>query len=223
MFVVACQVTTQRHASRYLILVLSGNECLVARKTATYQGPGFSFFIMTSGLRSLRDKTLTYFQEAILTRPEPCDRLFKAVNVFAEQIRQVSKEDKHALTDSGLSPADIGYINAHGTSTQVNDKVETLAIKKVFGDGAYQVPVSSSKSMLGHLIAAAGAVELIICVMALRRGVLPPTINYETPDPECDLDYIPNVAREQRVRHILSNSFGFGGQNVSLIVSQGPR
>jgi 3-oxoacyl-[acyl-carrier-protein] synthase II len=125
-----------------------------------------------------------------------------------------------ALRDSGLSPADVGYINAHGTSTQVNDKVETLAIKKVFGDGAYLVPVSSSKSMLGHLIAAAGAIELIISVMALRSGVLPPTINYETPDPECDLDYVPNAAREKRVRHALSNSFGFGGQNISLIVSR---
>jgi 3-oxoacyl-[acyl-carrier-protein] synthase II len=125
-----------------------------------------------------------------------------------------------ALKDSGLAPADIGYINAHGTSTQVNDKVETLAIKKVFGDSAYQVPISSSKSMLGHLIAAAGAVELIITVTALRRGVLPPTMNYEVPDPECDLDYIPNVAREKRIRHALSNSFGFGGQNISLIVSR---
>ncbi|MBV9122105.1 MAG: beta-ketoacyl-[acyl-carrier-protein] synthase family protein, partial [Planctomycetes bacterium] len=125
-----------------------------------------------------------------------------------------------ALADSGLAPQDIGYINAHGTSTQVNDRVETLAIKKVFGEGAYQIPVSSSKSMLGHLIAAAGAVELIICVQTLRQGVLPPTINYEVPDPECDLDYIPNVPRERRVRHILSNSFGFGGQNISLIVSR---
>ena len=121
---------------------------------------------------------------------------------------------------AGLNPEDIGYINAHGTSTQVNDRVETLAIKKVFGEQAYQMPVSSSKSMLGHLIAAAGAVELIISVMAMRRGVLPPTINYETPDPECDLDYIPNVAREKQVRHVLSNSFGFGGQNISLIVSR---
>ena len=125
-----------------------------------------------------------------------------------------------ALKDSGLDPSDIGYINAHGTSTQVNDRVESLAIKKVFGDGAYLVPVSSSKSMLGHLIAAAGAVELITCVEVLRRGVLPPTINYETPDPDCDLDYVPNSAREKRVRHALSNSFGFGGQNISLIVSR---
>jgi 3-oxoacyl-[acyl-carrier-protein] synthase II len=125
-----------------------------------------------------------------------------------------------AMTDSGLSPADIGYINAHGTSTQVNDRVETLAIKKVFGDAAQTVAVSSSKSMLGHLIAAAGAVELIISVMAIRNSVLPPTINYEVPDPECDLDYIPNVARERRVDHVLSNSFGFGGQNISLIVSR---
>jgi len=125
-----------------------------------------------------------------------------------------------ALADARLNPADIGYINAHGTSTQVNDQVETLAIKKVFADQAYKVPVSSSKSMLGHLIAAAGAVELIISIMALRRGILPPTINYEYPDPQCDLDYVPNVAREKRVRNVLSNSFGFGGQNVSLVVSQ---
>jgi 3-oxoacyl-[acyl-carrier-protein] synthase II len=127
---------------------------------------------------------------------------------------------KMALARAGLAPSDIGYINAHGTSTQVNDRVETLAIKQVFGEYAKQVPVSSSKSMLGHLIAAAGAVELIICVMALQRGVLPPTINYEVPDPDCDLDYIPNQAREKRVEHILSNSFGFGGQNVSLIISR---
>ena len=124
------------------------------------------------------------------------------------------------MRDSGLSAADIGYINAHGTSTQVNDRVESLAIKKVFGDHAYKMAVSSSKSMLGHLIAAAGAVELIISVMTIRQGVVPPTINYEVPDPECDLDYVPNQAREKRVRHVLSNSFGFGGQNISLIVSR---
>ncbi len=127
---------------------------------------------------------------------------------------------QEAVADSKLSPSEIGYINAHGTSTQVNDRVETLAIKKVFGDAAYQIPVSSSKSMLGHLIAAAGAVELITSVEAIRQGVLPPTINYEVPDPECDLDYVPNAAREKRVNHVLSNSFGFGGQNISLIVSR---
>jgi 3-oxoacyl-[acyl-carrier-protein] synthase II len=125
-----------------------------------------------------------------------------------------------ALSDAQLPPAAIGYINAHGTSTQVNDRVETIAIKKVFGEGAYQIPVSSSKSMLGHLIAAAGAAELITSVMAILHGVLPPTMNYETPDPELDLDYIPNQAREKNVDHVLSNSFGFGGQNVSLIVSR---
>src|SRR5262249_28938519 len=112
-----------------------------------------------------------------------------------------------ALADSGLAPTDVGYINAHGTSTQVNDKVETIAIKKVFGDHAYNLPVSSSKSMLGHLIAAAGAVELITCVMTIRNGVLPPTINLDAPDPECDLDYVPNQARIKRVDHVLSNSF----------------
>lgn len=125
-----------------------------------------------------------------------------------------------ALKDAQLNPAQIGYINAHGTSTQVNDQVETFSVKKAFGEAAYATPMSSSKSMLGHLIAAAGAVELITCVMVLQEGVLPPTINYETPDPDCDLDYVPNVARPKKVEHALSNSFGFGGQNISLIVSR---
>jgi 3-oxoacyl-[acyl-carrier-protein] synthase II len=125
-----------------------------------------------------------------------------------------------ALRDAGVTPAQIGYINAHGTSTQVNDRVESLAIKHVFGDYAHSVPCSSIKSMMGHLIAAAGAVELITCVEAMRHGVLPPTINYENPDPECDLDYIPNQARKVRADHCLSNSFGFGGQNTSLVVSR---
>ena len=124
-----------------------------------------------------------------------------------------------ALTDAGLAPTDIGYINAHGTSTQANDSAETAGIKAVFGAHAYKVPVSSSKSMLGHLIAAAGVVELVITVMALRKGVIPPTINLETPDPECDLDYVPKQAREVRFGHALSNSFGFGGQNIALVVS----
>jgi 3-oxoacyl-[acyl-carrier-protein] synthase II len=134
--------------------------------------------------------------------------------------RGASRCIKLALEDAGLNHDQIHYINAHGTSTTVNDKVESLAIKNVFGEHAYQVPISSTKSMMGHLIAAAGATEMIICLMAMRDNVLPPTINYETPDPECDLDYIPNQARETRCDHALSNSFGFGGQNISLVVSR---
>jgi 3-oxoacyl-[acyl-carrier-protein] synthase II len=127
---------------------------------------------------------------------------------------------KMALADAGLGQNDIQYINAHGTSTTVNDKVETLAIKKVFGEQAYKIPVSSTKSMMGHLIAAAGATELILCLLAIRDNVVPPTINYETPDPECDLDYVPNTSRPWPVNAALSNSFGFGGQNITLIAQR---
>jgi 3-oxoacyl-[acyl-carrier-protein] synthase II len=125
-----------------------------------------------------------------------------------------------ALDDAGLSGSDIGYINAHGTSTQLNDKSETAAIKTVFGKLAYNIPASSTKSMTGHLLGAAGALEAVICVKTLQDGILPPTINYETPDPECDLDYVPNQARKATVQNILSNSFGFGGHNASIILSR---
>lgn len=125
-----------------------------------------------------------------------------------------------ALDNAGMSVEDIDYINAHGTSTLLNDKSETAAIKSVFGSRAYEIPVSSTKSMTGHLLGAAGAVEAVICVKTLQDNVFPPTINYENPDPECDLDYVPNQARPGNVDNILSNSFGFGGHNASIIVSR---
>ncbi len=127
---------------------------------------------------------------------------------------------QNALKNAKLSIKDIGYINAHGTSTPLNDKSETAAIKSVFGKRAYKTPISSTKSMTGHLLGAAGAIEVVISVKILQEGILPPTINYETPDPECDLDYVPNHARPAIVDHIMSNSFGFGGHNASLIVSR---
>lgn len=124
---------------------------------------------------------------------------------------------KLALEDSNLSPNKIDYINAHGTSTKLNDANETTAIKTVFGEYAYKIPVSSTKSMTGHLLGAAGALEATFCIMAMNKGIIPPTINYETPDPECDLDYVQNNARPASLEYVMSNSFGFGGHNASLV------
>ena len=125
-----------------------------------------------------------------------------------------------ALQDSAMEPKAIDYINAHGTSTQLNDQIETYAVKEVFKENAKRIPVSSIKSMLGHMIAAAGVVEMIASVLTIQDSLIPPTINYESKDEACDLDYVPNVARRQKVNAVLSNSFGFGGQNVALIVKK---
>ena len=127
---------------------------------------------------------------------------------------------KMALDNAEISASDVDYVNAHGTSTSVNDRVETRSCREVFGEKAPKVPVSSTKSMMGHLIAAAGATEMIVSLLAIRDNVLPPTINYENPDPDCDLDYVPNEAREQDCKIALTNSFGFGGQNITLVVSE---
>jgi 3-oxoacyl-[acyl-carrier-protein] synthase II len=122
-----------------------------------------------------------------------------------------------ALSDARLRPEDIDYINAHGTSTPYNDKFETLAIKKVFGDHARKVNISSTKSMTGHLLGAAGSIEAVISIKAIESGEIPPTINYETPDPDCDLDYTPNVKRSAKVNAVLTDNLGFGGHNASLV------
>jgi 3-oxoacyl-[acyl-carrier-protein] synthase II len=126
----------------------------------------------------------------------------------------------NCLADAGMNPEDIDYINAHGTSTPLGDKAETIAIKRVFGEHAKKLAVSSTKSMTGHLLGAAGGLETAICALAVHEGVLPPTINYQNPDPECDLDYVPNTARKASPRAVLSNSFGFGGTNGCLILKK---
>jgi 3-oxoacyl-[acyl-carrier-protein] synthase II len=141
-----------------------------------------------------------------ITRPEPEGR-GAALSMSA------------ALREARLDPADIDYINAHGTSTKLNDLMETVAVKRVFGHRAGSIPISSQKSMIGHLIGASGAVEAAATALSLERGVVPPTINLATPDPDCDLDYVPNTSREMPLRTALSNSFGFGGQNASLVMT----
>jgi 3-oxoacyl-[acyl-carrier-protein] synthase II len=162
----------------------------------------------------------------------------RGAKIYAEVLGYAANSDAHHITapapegegaqrcmklglkDAGLAPHEVDYINAHGTSTKMNDANETLAIKKVFGDHARKMMVSSTKSMTGHMLGAAGGVETAICALAVARGVVPPTVNYTTPDPECDLDYVPNVAREAQVKVALSNSFGFGGTNACLIVGR---
>jgi 3-oxoacyl-[acyl-carrier-protein] synthase II len=132
--------------------------------------------------------------------------------------KQAARALRQALQDAAIAPEDVDYINAHGTSTPLNDKTETLVIKQVFGKQAYKIPISSTKSMIGHLIGAAGAVELIATALAMEHQCIPPTINYEVPDPDCDLDYVPNVAREAKIDVALKNSFGFGGKNSALVI-----
>jgi len=134
--------------------------------------------------------------------------------------RGAAKAMEGAIKDAGLTPKDISYINAHGTSTELNDLVETLAIKQVFGEDAKKIPVSSTKSMTGHLLGAAGGIEFAASILTIRDNIIPPTINYETPDPKCDLDYVPNKARRSKVDIVMSNSLGFGGHNACVVVKR---
>ena len=145
---------------------------------------------------------------------------FDAFNETAPDPNQELVAMKMAIKDAGMTPDDIDYVNAHGTSTKFNDISETKALKMLFGDRAYKVPVSSNKSMMGHLACASGAAEAVGAVITVKEGVLPPTINYETPDPECDLDYVPNTARAHTVNACLSNSFGMGGQNCCIVIKK---
>jgi 3-oxoacyl-[acyl-carrier-protein] synthase II len=141
------------------------------------------------------------------------------VSAPSEQGEGAARAMQLALQKAGISPRDVDYINAHATSTPLGDRSETAAIKAVFGPSAYDVAVSSTKSMTGHLLGAAGVVEAIVCLKAIQDGMVPPTINLDTADPACDLDYVPNVARERRVEVALSNSFGFGGHNSALVLT----
>jgi 3-oxoacyl-[acyl-carrier-protein] synthase II len=147
------------------------------------------------------------FDAYAVTKPDP-------------QAGGAARAIKWALDEAKIDPSDVDYINAHGTSTRLNDQMETMAVKRVFGEGAKALPLSSIKSMVGHLIGAAGAVEAAALALTLHEGVLPPTINQTHPDPDCDLDYVPNCARPMRVRTAVSTSFGFGGQNAALVMRQ---
>jgi len=144
------------------------------------------------------------------------------ISMPAENGAGAAKAMELALAEAGIRPSEVDYINAHGTSTPLNDKSETAAIKRVFGEAAYNVPISSTKSVHGHLLGATGALEAILCLQALRDNVIPPTINYETPDPECDLDYVPNEARPASLQVVVSNTFGLGGHNATLVFRRWP-
>jgi 3-oxoacyl-[acyl-carrier-protein] synthase II len=145
---------------------------------------------------------------------------FDAYNEAAPDAEQQAVAMSNAIKDASINPNHIDHINAHGTSTKLNDSAETAATKIVFGERAYKIPMSSNKSMMGHLACAAGAIEAVAAVKTIETGIIPPTINYETPDPECDLDYVPNVARKQKVDTVLSNSFGMGGQNCCVVIKR---
>jgi 3-oxoacyl-[acyl-carrier-protein] synthase II len=180
-------------------------------------------FVLGEGAGILILETLEHAQKRgahILAELAGAGWSFDAYNDTAPDPQQQATAMRMALQDSGITPGEIDYINAHGTSTKLNDAAETKAIKIVFGERAYKIPVSSNKSMIGHLACAAGAVEAVAAVMTIKDGIIPPTMHYEIPDPDCDLDYVPNKARQQKVTACLSNSFGMGGQNCCIVIKK---
>jgi len=182
-------------------------------------------FIFGEGAAILVLETLEHAQKRkapILAELAGAGWSFDAFSETAPDAETQAVAMKKAIQNAGITPEEVDYINAHGTSTRLNDSAETRAIKLVFGEKAYGIPISSNKSMIGHLACAAGAVEAVAAVMTVKEGVIPPTINYQTADPECDLDYVPNTARNQPVKVCLSNSFGMGGQNCCLIIKRFP-
>ncbi|MFH1926190.1 MAG: beta-ketoacyl-ACP synthase II [Chloroflexota bacterium] len=182
-------------------------------------------FVFGEGAGIMVLETLEHAQERsapILAELAGAGWSFDAYNETAPDAETQAIAMRMVLQDAGVTPEEVDHINAHGTSTRLNDAAETRAIKMVFGDRAYKIPVSSNKSMIGHLACAAGAAEAVAAVMTVREGIIPPTIHYETPDPDCDLDYVPNKARRQTVNVCLSNSFGMGGQNCSVIIKRFP-
>ena len=183
------------------------------RRDGFVMGDGAGVVILESLEHALRRNANIYAE--IIGFGTSCD----AYHITAPHPDAVGaiKAIREALNDGGLSTNDVDYINAHGTSTKFNDMVETAAIKSVFGERAYDIPVSSSKSMIGHLLGAAGGVELVACCLAIKDGIIPPTINYEQVDPLCDLDYVPGEARKADVNVVMSNSFGFGGHNAVIV------
>jgi 3-oxoacyl-[acyl-carrier-protein] synthase II len=184
-----------------------------AKRSGFVLGEGAGILVLESGEHARRRGA------RILAEFAGAGWSFDATDDTAPDVEGQTLSMVRALRSAGVQPAEVSYINAHGTSTELNDKTETAAVKRALGeDAARRVPISSVKSMIGHLAAAAGGVEAVTCVQAIRDGVLPPTINYEFPDPECDLDYVPNEAREAPVDVVLSNSFGLGGQNASLVL-----
>ncbi len=206
--------------NRLTALSTRNDDCMHASRPFDRERDGF---VMGEGAGMIILETLEHAQAR--NAPILCEVVGYGSSADAFRITDIPEDGhgavssmKQALTDAGLTTGDIDYISAHGTSTKENDSTETTAVKTAFGDDAKKTPMSSVKSMLGHLIAAAGAVELITCVLAIRDQVLPPTINYQNPDPNCDLDYVPNAPRKTKVEVCLSNSFGFGGQNDTLII-----